>query len=175
MQYKRVTLLLLLASTWMSLPVLAESKQRRVEQSESNKQGIADKYSTVQPSNMAEQTVYSGSSTNNSAYSRLGRDPFAVTSSMLRMESLADQDIQFTQIEDTVVPKMWLRGMIDKNNNDETAALLEIDGIGMFVVREGDTIGLQQIGSQHVLHIEKITNLSLFVKAGVMEQRFIIR
>ena len=123
----------------------------------------------------AQPSFRSRNQQQNRAYTPLGRDPFAITNAMLQMDQIAHADIEFTQIEDVVVPTMRLRGLIDNDKENKLAALLEVDGLGVFVVREGDTIGLQGVGSNSVLLIEQISNLSLVVKAGHVGQRFIVR
>ena len=109
------------------------------------------------------------------AFSSQGRDPFAVTYMMLQLQGKPVSDVNFTQIENVAVPTMRLRGLIDNSKEQQLAALMEVDGLGVFVVREGDTIGLQGVGSNSVLRIVQISNLSLVVEAGHVGQRFIVR
>lgn len=118
-----------------------------------------------------------------SAFTVIGRDPFAVTPQMLDNENFKlKQDIDFVPITgDLKLPKMRLKGVITGvDENDPLTALLEIDGLGVFVVREGDTVGLNGIGNgRDVILIESISRLSLVVRTGlyggVSEQRFVIR
>lgn len=120
-------------------------------------------------------SISSGAQASNRAYTAAGRDPFSVTNAMLQLNTKSGSSIEFTQIEDIKVPSMRLRGLIENDSENKMAALLEVSGLGTFVVREGDTIGLSGMGKNNVLFIEKVTNLSLVVKAGHVGQRFIVR
>lgn len=126
----------------------------------------------------------SGASDNPAAaYTPAGRDPFAVTPIMLENEHFTlKQEIDFTPMQgDFKVPSMRLKGVITgAKKNDSLAALLEIDGLGVFVVREGDSVGLQGIGNgRDVIMIESISRLSLVVRTGAYggtsEKRFVVR
>ena len=130
------------------------------------------------PVSYQQKAPISANTQQNFAYDSMGRDPFAVTTNMLKLEGRATSDIEFTQVEDIRVPTMQLKGLIRKKNNtgqQQLAALLKVDGLGTFVVYEGDTIGLQAIGGSGVLMIEKIYSASLVVKAGRVGARFIVR
>lgn len=117
------------------------------------------------------------------AYTHAGRDPFAVTPVMLENEnSQLKKEIDFIPLQgDFKIPSMRLKGVITgAKENDALTALLEIDGLGTFVVREGDSVGLQGIGNgRDVILIESISRLSLVVRTGsyggVSEKRFVVR
>jgi hypothetical protein len=126
--------------------------------------------------------VSSGANINAAAYTPAGRDPFAVTPVMLENENYTlRQSIEFTPLDGNFkVPNMRLKGIINDKENNQIAALLEIDGLGVFVVREGDTVGLHSIGNgRDVIQIESISRLSLIVQAGsyggTTQKRFVVR
>jgi hypothetical protein len=117
------------------------------------------------------------------AYTPAGRDPFAVTPAMLDNEHFTlKKEIDFIPLQgDFKIPSMRLKGVITgETANQPLAALLKIDGLGVFVVREGDSVGLQGIGNgRDVILIESISRLSLVVRTGsyggASEKRFVVR
>ncbi len=133
-----------------------------------------------------QSPIRAGANYRASAYTLAGRDPFAVTPIMLENENFTlKQEIEFTPLTgDFKIPKMYLKGIItgreDDNNPRKMAALLEIDGLGVFVVHEGDTVGLHGIGNgRDVIKIESISRLSLVVQSGTYggtaQKRIVVR
>lgn len=57
----------------------------------------------------------------------------------------------------------------------EVAAILEVEGAGTHIVREGDTVGLQQLGSDAVVKVLRVDRLSLVVEVGTLGQVIIVR
>ena len=116
------------------------------------------------------------------AFTLAGRDPFALTPNMLDNENFSlRKNIEFTPLgKDYQIPKMRLKGIINDPKQEKMAALLEIEGLGVFVVREGDNVGLHGIGNgRDVIQIEQISRLSLTVLTGTYsgteQKRFVIR
>lgn len=72
------------------------------------------------------------------------------------------------------MPKMSLRGHI-KSNSNNVIALIDIEGGGIHMVREGDTIGLQDMGYDTFIRIKKIGRLHLVVESGALGKLFIVR
>ncbi|MDR1728120.1 MAG: hypothetical protein LBT74_09415 [Acidobacteriota bacterium] len=72
------------------------------------------------------------------------------------------------------IPKMRLRGHL-KVRGGETIALLEIVGGGVHIVREGDTVGLYDLGLDSVIRIRKIDKLHLVVESGSLGKTIIVR
>lgn len=124
------------------------------------------------------------------------RDPFAVTGRMRRISTgnLGIEGVQFVPAEATTLgrdlPSMRLRGLIrsardsagvfgaavgKKPAESQKAALLEIEGAGVFVVREGDTVGLHDLGRSVVLKVIRVNELSVVVEAGSLGQVIIVR
>lgn len=101
---------------------------------------------------------------------QLRTDPFQV-SYLMQQKALARQGgPQFTPLHDAPVPELTLKGVINGG-----MALLEVQGSGVFLVREGDTISLSRQGRNTVLKIEKIDRLSLMVKVGTLEEIIVVR
>lgn len=71
-------------------------------------------------------------------------------------------------------PKMRLKGFVTKNNK-KAAALLEVEGAGVFLVSEGDEIGLQALGQSSVLKIIKVDANGVRVQSGQVNQVIVVR
>ncbi len=104
------------------------------------------------------------------------RNPFAHTQqvrgtkeSLPGVSNLGFQPLQ----QAALLPPMHLKGLIT-DSEAGVAALLDIDGAGTFIVREGDTVGLYQTGVNTVIRIRKINRLNLVVEAGSLGQILII-
>lgn len=72
------------------------------------------------------------------------------------------------------VPRMKLKGIINDNPKG-AVALLEVEGAGVFMVRNGDEIGLQAIGRNQVLKVIRVDALRVEVQAGQINQVIIVR
>lgn len=113
----------------------------------------------------------------------VNRDPFAVTEVIRQSQKKGGAGIQFLPLSSSQgLPEMRLKGLVNKGSSQDMAALLEIEGMGVLVVREGDTVGLNAIRrnqSNEVIQIESIKGLSLIVRYGVLgdagSQRFVVR
>ncbi len=106
----------------------------------------------------------------NQSVQNWGRDPF--TPSSLMYERVGVQDGKVNRIfgfipssENTNIPTMKLRGLIN-NNEDEFIALLEVKGAGVFMVREGDEFNIDPSQPKNAIRISKITRLSVTVETG---------
>lgn len=98
-----------------------------------------------------------------------GRDPF--TPSNLMYERVGVQDGRMNRVygfipsnENAKIPTMKLRGLMQKM--DEFIALLEVQGIGTFMVREGDEFNIDPSQPKNAIRISKITRLSVTVETG---------
>lgn len=104
------------------------------------------------------------------------RDPFSMTGYLWRAaQNSSGKDLNFVAGYDPEVelPKMRLRGLMKQEHR--TAALLDIEGIGVHVVYEGDSVGLHQLGVNSVIKIRKFDGLSLVVETGSYGQVLIVR
>lgn len=72
------------------------------------------------------------------------------------------------------VPKMSLKGYVAKGVSKATA-LLEIKGAGVYMVSEGDEIGLHSIGLPGVLKVVEVTPNGVKVQSGRVNQVIIVR
>ena len=72
------------------------------------------------------------------------------------------------------VPKMQLKGFVNKGAK-KTTALLEVQGAGVYLVSEGDEIGLQAIGQNSVLKIIKVDANGVRVQSGQVNQVIVVR
>jgi hypothetical protein len=110
------------------------------------------------------------------------RNPFAVTEKLSRLaaqpsgkDSPASSGPAFIpQNQSLKLPKMRLRGRL-KDESGDSVALLEIEGGGVYIVREGDDVGLHEFGNDSVLRIRKIDRLHVVVEAGTLKQLVIVR
>lgn len=74
----------------------------------------------------------------------------------------------------TTLPPMNFRGLMQSKG--KKMALLEISGLGTFVVKQGDKVGLQQVGpAGAVLHILEINELNLIVETGSYGQQMVVQ
>lgn len=72
------------------------------------------------------------------------------------------------------LPAMSFRGVTESAG--KKLALLEIHGLGTFVVEKGDKVGLQQVvSSGAVLHILEINDLNLIVETGSYGQQMVVQ
>lgn len=131
----------------------------------------------IQPNAINSSVVSSAA-----AYTPAGRDPFAITPIMLQNENFSlRQPVNFTPLDGNIkIPNLYLKGIITGNGGEEMSALLEIEGMGVFVVHEGDSVGLYGLGNNRdVIQIESISRLSLIVRTGTIggnaNKRFVVR
>jgi len=72
------------------------------------------------------------------------------------------------------MPVLSIKGFLE--NEGEKAALLDIEGQGVLMVREGDKIGLQQVAdSAAVLRVVEINELNLTLKADSSGEEFVVQ
>jgi hypothetical protein len=104
--------------------------------------------------------------------SSLVRDPFSPSPLMyevLSRQGTAQGQYGFLPLGtqgDDGVPKMRLKGFIDKGEN--TLALLEIVGSGTYMVREGDEINIDPRQPYSAIRISEINRLSITVETGYL-------
>jgi hypothetical protein len=89
--------------------------------------------------------------------------------------SLASES-EFTPVKQQSgkMPKMRLRGHL-QGRDGEVVALLELVGGDVYIVREGDTVGLHDFGIDSVIRVQKISRLHLVVESGSLKQNIIVR
>ncbi len=73
-----------------------------------------------------------------------------------------------------VAPKMRLKGFVTRGNK-KAAALLDVEGAGVFLVTEGDEIGLQALGQNSVLKVIKVDANGVRVQSGQVNQVIVVR
>ncbi|MDX1565093.1 MAG: hypothetical protein R3236_06785 [Phycisphaeraceae bacterium] len=101
------------------------------------------------------------------------RDPFA-PSSKIRRQALRESGAVFTPTNVREgLPKLTMRGLA--KSGKEIVALLDIEGVGVFVVRVDDKVTLQTKGLNTVLRIKELQNNSLLVEVGHINQTIIVR
>lgn len=104
------------------------------------------------------------------AIPQMRTDPFRISYLMQQKALAGTQGPRFVPLRDAQTPSMTLRGLIDNR-----LALLEVEGAGVYLVREGDTLSLSRQGQNTVMKIEKIDRLSLMVKMGTLEEVIVVR
>ena len=112
------------------------------------------------------------------------RDPFALTNQLVRHDlkrgepsgnQISNRNYNFTRLSSSVeVPKLTLRGLILKSE-DEKAAILEVEGLGTYVVREGDTVSIPSGGMNNVIKVTQIDRLSLLIEVGKLGEVIVVR
>ncbi len=107
------------------------------------------------------------------------RDPFTPSRLMYEIvgtqSGLANGAYGFVpSLQGVKIPKMTLRGFIDKED-DKPLALLEIHGSGTFMVREGDEINIDPSQPRQAIRISKITRLSVTVETGTLGSIRVLR
>jgi len=124
------------------------------------------------------QAAYLSSSNGNVEPSGV-RDPFTPSRLMYEIvgtqSGLANGAYGFVpSLQGVKIPKMKLRGFIDKEK-DKPLALLEIQGSGTFMVREGDEINIDPSQPRQAIRISKITRLSVTVETGTLGSIRVLR
>ncbi len=71
-------------------------------------------------------------------------------------------------------PKMRLKGFMNRGAK-KMVALLEVEGAGVYLVSEGDEIGLQALGQNSVIKVVKIDINGVRVQAGRVNQVILVR
>ncbi len=104
----------------------------------------------------------------------LRRDPF--TPSLYMYEQLGNQTQPgfIPSMGQGKIPQMKLLGLIIKKKNQHLA-LLQIQGIGTFMVREGDEFNIDPRRPRTAIRISKITRLSVTVETGRMGRIQVLR
>jgi hypothetical protein len=108
---------------------------------------------------------------------RPARDPFANTKAM--QDEAARQapagEARFTPGTDNRnIPELKLKGYIE-DRFQSPIALIEIQGYGVFLVREGDAISLQTRSGNALLKVQRVTNISVQVEIGSLGQVMVVR
>jgi len=102
------------------------------------------------------------------------RDPFE-TSPLMAEKAGAEGGPRFVPgREGDPLPRISLRGFLQVAGK-APAALVEIEGIGVFLVRAGDTISVPVAGRSSVLRVERIDDLSVHVAVGSLGQLLVVR
>lgn len=72
------------------------------------------------------------------------------------------------------VPRMKLKGFVNRGAK-KIVALLEVEGAGVYLVSEGDEIGLQAIGQNSVIKVIKVDANGVRVQAGRVNQVIVVQ
>ncbi|MEY8252236.1 MAG: hypothetical protein RPR91_07620 [Colwellia sp.] len=111
----------------------------------------------------------------NSAFQK--RDPFANSQRMHERLQSGDSAgaFSFRAQPNAYIPGLKLRGILDGESEDERLGLIEVASEGVFLVREGDTFSVRSAGSNVVVLVKEINNLSLMVEMGTLGEVIIVR
>ena len=128
---------------------------------------------------MMQMIPPSAEASSNVTMASSGRDPFSPSEKLLNLQAVPAKDRlarqQFTpMMQMKNMPKMRLKGHLH-GEGDEVVALLEIEGSGVHIVREGDTVGLHELGYDSVIRIQKVSRLHLVIEAGSLSKLIIVR
>ncbi len=102
------------------------------------------------------------------------RNPFALTPLILERGRQGQAVTGFQPAESVRVPNLRLRGIV-VGRDGRKAALLEVQGMGTFVVREGDRIGLRPAHANAAIRVIRIDRMQVEVEAGAMRQVILVR
>lgn len=72
------------------------------------------------------------------------------------------------------MPTISLRGFLDAGDG-APLAILEVAGVGVLLVREGDTISVQNKEVNTVLRVKELSNLSVHVEIGTLGRVIVVR
>lgn len=107
------------------------------------------------------------------------RNPFAASGALQSRAYVAPNQTSgasrfVPSLVEAKLPSMRMRGYV-KNPDGEVLALLEVDGSQVHLIRVGDTVGLNQVGSDTVLRIKSISRRHLVVESGSLGKVIIVR
>ncbi|MBC8412814.1 MAG: hypothetical protein ISR96_02120 [Nitrospira sp.] len=108
-------------------------------------------------------------------YNREVRDPFTVTPEMETAIAYGSAPLFRAAPETVRIPKLTLRGITYKDTPDDSIALLEVAGSGVYMVRAGDQISISPAGPEEVIKIQKMDRLSIVVEVGTLGGMIIVR
>ncbi|MFB0979695.1 MAG: hypothetical protein QMC62_02110 [Alteromonadaceae bacterium] len=110
------------------------------------------------------------------------RDPFAVTQEIALLSqagqtsqggyaghSFKSSGLAFT------LPKLTMKGVIFKSNEQLPIALLEIGGIGVYMVKVGDEFSFNPAMPTQVIKVIKISRLNVVVEVGTLGDLIVVR
>ena len=110
------------------------------------------------------------------------RDPFSPSRLMYEQAGAMSSDESdiygfrpSTENADIEVPKMRLRGFITPEGTQEQLALLEIEGSGVYMVREGDEINIDPRRPANAVRISEISRLSITIETGTLGRIRVLR
>lgn len=103
------------------------------------------------------------------------RDPFSPTPVILQAAKRYGSAGGFVPAQGPQsVPPLQLRGYL--HSSDTTpGALLEVNGVGIYLVHVGDTISLQRQGGETVLKVREINKLNVLVEVGTLGHIVVVR
>jgi len=104
-------------------------------------------------------------------------DPFSLEGIVEPPSEAKDRGPDFKPSEQRParLPELNLRGIGRMSGDVEPTVLLEVGGLGLFIVREGDTISLQNLPGDNVLRILEINDISVTVEAGSFGELIVVR
>jgi len=106
------------------------------------------------------------------------RDPFAYTDRIkLNDPVFGGAGVSYSPKPITAqaaLPRMTMKGFLS-GGEEQSIGLLEIEGMGVQVVRKGDVVGLQQVGLDAVVRIIDMSSLGLIVETGSSGQAIVVR
>ncbi|MEM7423511.1 MAG: hypothetical protein AAF334_07290 [Pseudomonadota bacterium] len=106
------------------------------------------------------------------------QDPFSPSDVLRENPQLRDQSRRRfvpSEIRPAALPTLRLKGIGQGNPGQAPTVLLEIDGYGIFIVTEGDTISLQDLPAENVIRIKEITPISVIVESGSFGELIVVR
>ncbi|MEM7058481.1 MAG: hypothetical protein AAF557_12880 [Pseudomonadota bacterium] len=73
------------------------------------------------------------------------------------------------------LPELRLRGIGRTSAGAPPTVLLEIEGYGVYIVKAGDTISLQDLPAENVIRIKEVNDISVIIETGSFGELIVIR
>lgn len=107
------------------------------------------------------------------------RDPFTPSALMYetvgKQSGMASSAYGFSPSSEGIkIPKMKLRGLLNQERGNYIA-LLEVEGAGTYMVREGDEFNIDPSQPKNAIRVDKINRLSITVETGVLGSIRVLR
>lgn len=124
---------------------------------------------------LAQETAAAPAPATRPAGAERDRDPFGTSPLMEKKAEQSGAGPEFTPGRDgDPLPRITLRGFLQVAGRPP-AALVEVEGAGTYLVRQGDAISVAVGGKASVIKIEKVDDRSVVAAVGSLGQLIVVR